>query len=113
MCWANRRSNVRLSLAVLAVVLAGRGGGYAPLWAAEPRDPFAFGSQRGAPVDAPVLVGILWDAVEPLAIVDERSVTVGQTVFGWQVVEIRPSDIVIERAGIRQTLAPGSFFPSE
>jgi len=85
------------------------------VWAAELRDPFLFGSQD-TPVkipSQPTLTGILWDATSPLAMINDEPVTVGQHIGGWQVIQIQPDAIVIQRDSRTLTLVPGSPVPSE
>jgi len=82
--------------------------------AEELRDPFLFGPREAVAVTAqPVLNGILWDARSPLAVIEGEPVVVGQTVGGWQVIEIQPDRIVIQRDSQRQLIAPGDSFPAE
>lgn len=82
----------------------------------ELRDPFAFGPRVEAvnrvvkPAGA-MLMGILWDATRPLAIVGEETVAVGDTVAGWQVVQILEGHIVIQRGERRATIPPGGSIP--
>ena len=84
-----------------------------PLWAEEPRDPFVFGRRQAAFVDAqPVLTGILWDATNPLVMVDGEPMTIGQQVSGWTMTQVGPDHVVIERDGQQQTLSPGNPFPA-
>ena len=79
------------------------------------RDPFVFGSSERHPqqVSQPILTGILWDAVRPMAVVDGKPVLVGETVAGWQVVEIHSGEVVIQQGPLRKTLEPGASFPAE
>ena len=92
-------------------------GGSSPAWTEELRDPFVFGPRKAASSTAtttlPVLTGILWDAKSPLAVIDGEPATVGQDVGGWQVVEIRPDRVVIQRDSERRTLVPGSSLPAD
>lgn len=79
---------------------------------AEPRDPFMFGPRaEGVQPSGPALIGVLWDATQPLAMVGEETVAVGGRVDGWQVIEIQPDGIVIQRADRREFLTPGTPFP--
>ncbi len=78
------------------------------------RDPFIFGSgdPRGDSTTS-VLVGVLWDTQKPVAVVGERSVVTGQFIGDWEVVEIRPEGIVVQR-GVRQVLIePGQTLPGD
>ncbi len=101
-----------LQLAIL--LLASGAGGPA---CAELRDPFMFGP--GGPGDAvpeqppPVLVGVVWSLERPMAIVDDQTVAVGAAVGGWQVADIQPDGITIERAGRREFVTPGNAFPAD
>ena len=80
--------------------------------AAESRDPFMFGPRaEGAAPSGPILVGVLWDASQPLAIVGEETVGVGGRIAGWQVMQIQPDGIVIQREDRREFLTPGTPFP--
>ena len=83
--------------------------------AEELRDPFLFGSRETVPqaTGQPRLTGIIWDATNPLAIIDGEPVTVGQTVGGWRVVKIQRDGIVIQRDSTTKTMTPGSPLPSE
>ncbi len=82
--------------------------------AEEPRDPFLFGSradQIGPSV--PTLVGILWDPKQPLAIVGEETVAVGYRLGDWQVIQIHPDQLVIQRGEEQITLRPGDAVPQD
>lgn len=81
--------------------------------AGEGRDPFVFGpgEEHSPRAGAPILTGIVWDAVRPLAVVDGEPVTVGETVAGWQLVEIQPGGVVIQQGARRETVEPGGLFP--
>jgi hypothetical protein len=83
--------------------------------AGEWRDPFVFGPSEQYPqrVGQPILTGIVWDAVRPLAVVDGEPVMLGETVAGWQIVEIHPGRIVVQQGTVRDTLEPGALFPQE
>ncbi|MBI2495959.1 MAG: hypothetical protein HYY59_00375 [Candidatus Omnitrophica bacterium] len=82
----------------------------------ELRDPFTFGPRVEAVTKVvkpagPVLMGILWDATRPLAIVGEETVAAGDTVAGWRVVRILEGHIVIQRGERRETMTPGGSIP--
>lgn len=79
--------------------------------AEELRDPFTFGPRTGEQGASPILMGILWDATHPLAMVGEREVTVGESVAGWQVVEIQPDGMTIRRGDQQEIVRPGEVFP--
>ena len=82
--------------------------------AEEPRDPFMFGPRDGQPQSASTtLVGVLWDPTHPLAIVGEQMIGVGDRIGGWQVVQIQPDGIVIQRDERRELLTPGNAIPSD
>lgn len=90
--------------------------------AAEPRrDPFMFGSAfESAPaasvapaVPGPVLIGVLWDAAQPLAVFGEDPIAAGQEVAGWRIAEITPNGVVVERGGQRVSLEPGQNIPPQ
>jgi len=85
-----------------------------PVQAAEGRDPFQFGPREATQsTSGPLLTGIIWDAYSPLAIVEGEPVTLGQTVRGWQIIEIQPDYLIVQRDSQRQTLVPGSPWPPE
>lgn len=102
------RSNIMLGL-WLALSTCGMGE------AGELRDPFVFGAveHRIEVGTNPALTGILWDAKSPLAMFNGEPVVLGQTVAGWQVVEIHPDSVVIQRGQRRETLVSGSSMPSD
>ena len=81
------------------------------------RDPFVFGprarTQAAVRVVGPTLLGIVWDATHPLAIVGEESVGIGDVVAGWRVVGIQQDGITVEREGRRERVSPGSSLPAE
>ena len=84
------------------------------------RDPFAFGSMEVVPVPATVarpkqsrLIGVLWDAKNPLAVIDGEPVSVGQQVRGWRVIAIQPNRVVIQRGDRKETLMTGDAIPTE
>lgn len=83
--------------------------------AAELRDPFLFGprAQQGTEPLGPILVGVFWDATQPLAMVGEEAVAVGGRVGGWQIVRIQPDGILIQRGDRREFLTTGSPFPAD
>ena len=87
--------------------------------AAEPRrDPFMFGSASGstseaAGVPGPILIGVLWDAAQPLAVFGEEPVPAGHEVAGWRIAEITPNGVVVERGGQRVSLEPGQTIPPQ
>ena len=41
------------------------------------------------------LNGVLWDLKEPKAIVNEQTLLVGETIYGYTVVEIKPRSVVL------------------
>ena len=78
------------------------------------RDPFVFGPREsGSEQPGAALMGVLWDATHPLAIVGEQTVGVGDRVGGWQVVEIQENGIVIQRDDRRETVAIGNSLPTD
>lgn len=81
--------------------------------AQELRDPFVFGPRSGSQAGAAMLIGVLWDATKPLAIVGEATVQVGDVVDGWRVVEIRQDGIVLEQGARQEFIAPGTLIPLE
>ena len=79
---------------------------------AQERDPFTFGPRDEAVAQAsPTLIGILWDTTHPLAIVGDQTVGIGDAVAGWQVTQIQPDGITIERGARRELLTPGQPLP--
>ncbi len=87
----------------------------AALYAEELRDPFVFGSRSdaAAPSSGQTLVGILWDAAHPLAIIGDQTVGVGDTVSGWQVVQIRQNGVEMKRGDEHALLTPGNSLPQD
>ena len=85
--------------------------------AEELRDPFVFGPREcaGMPVQVGrlVLVGVLWDATRPLAIVGNETVDVGDLIAEWRVVEIRQNGIVVQRGEHQAFVTPGSSLPND
>ena len=83
------------------------------LGADEGRDPFTFGPKAEELIKpaSPVLIGVLWDASHPLAMVGEQTVAVGDRVADWQVVEIRQDGIMIQRGERRTLITPGDAIP--
>lgn len=79
------------------------------------RDPFMFGSRQGGTAEGPemVLMGVLWDATRPLAIVGDQEVGVGDQVADWQVVEIQENGIIVQRGDRRETVALGNSLPTD
>lgn len=62
------------------------------------RDPFAFGSTISTPETTASdlsLVGILWDKVNPLAIIDDNIVKIGDSVGSNKVVDIRQDRVIL------------------
>ena len=85
------------------------------------RDPFLFGS---AEVAAPTttaaqtpksarLIGVLWDAKNPLALIDGEPVRIGQQVKGWRIITMQPDRVVIQRGDRKETLMTGDAIPVE
>ena len=78
------------------------------------RDPFVFGPRESAPEQpGAVLMGVLWDATHPLAIVGEQTVGVGDRVADWQVVEIHENGIVVQRDDRREIVSIGNRIPTD
>jgi len=76
------------------------------------RDPFTFGPREDMPAaTAVILMGVLWDSPQPLAIVGGETVGVGDRVGDWEVVKIQETGIVIQRGDRRETVAIGSNLP--
>ncbi len=82
--------------------------------AEELRDPFMFGPRAETSAQSrAVLLGILWDATHPLAIVGDQMVAIGDHLGEWRVVEIHPDQIVLERAGRRESVIIGQPLPTD
>ena len=84
--------------------------------AKELRDPFEFAPWRDdvthiSKDSGPPLIGVLWGEKDPLAIVGEETVAVGDRIGGWQIVTIEQDAIVVERGGYRQTVRLGQRLP--
>ena len=79
------------------------------------RDPFVFGPREGGVAEASgtVLIGVLWDATHPLAIVGEQPVGIGDRVADWEVVAIQPNGITVQRGDRREFVTPGNSLPTE
>ena len=77
------------------------------------RDPFLFGvsADRAAPW-AGELIGILWDATSPLAMVGDQAVSVGSELGPWKVVEIHPDGMVLQLGERREFIRIGDRLPS-
>ena len=77
------------------------------------RDPFTFSPHEGAMnMSEMVLIGVLWDEAHPLAIVGDENVGIGDRVMNWQIVEIQPDRIIVQRGDRRETVALGNSLPS-
>ena len=84
--------------------------------AEELRDPFTFGprTDTALPVaTGPVLMGVLWDATKPLAILGDETVGVGDVIAEWRVLEIRQNGIVVQRGERQAFVTPGSSLPGD
>jgi hypothetical protein len=85
--------------------------------AQELRDPFTFGTRHRVLAPRPkttqqlVLVGIIWDPAQPLALIGEQTVAVGQTIDGWRIEAITPEHVVLQREDERVTLLAGAALP--
>jgi hypothetical protein len=78
------------------------------------RDPFTFGPREGTSEASPMtLIGVLWNAPKPLAIVGDRMVGLGDQVGGWEIVQIQEDGIVIQRDDRRETVAIGNSLPTD
>lgn len=90
-----------------------QGPSAAPEPAAPAPSPASSVPRSGPTQPPPPLIGVLWDATQPLAIVGEQTVGVGDVVGEWQVVEIRPDGIVVQRGERRAFVGPGAKLPGE
>ena len=80
--------------------------------AEELRDPFTFGPRTSATSQSrPMLIGILWDATHPLAIVGEQTVAVGEMLESWQIIAIEPDGIRLQRGQQQQVVTTGHPLP--
>ena len=52
----------------------------------------------------PVVNGILWDLQAPSAVINGRVVNPGDSVDGWQVVEIQPHQVTLSNGTTRKTI---------
>jgi hypothetical protein len=84
-----------------------------PVSAQELRDPFEFGPEEIRVPSNLKLLGVLWDADHPFAIVNDETLAVGDEIAGWRIVEIQQDSVTVERYGVRTVLTPGSRFPEE
>ena len=81
-------------------------------YAEELRDPFTFGPRKNVVEQTGfVLLGVLWDATHPVAIIGEETVGVGDSVAGWQAIEIQQNGIVVQRGERKEFIAPGQNLP--
>ncbi len=113
---AVRSAAGRIGLIILVWSISG--GAQAAEQFEDLRDPFTFGprgdvTQNATPTSPTGLTGILWDAKNPLAMIDGELLTVGQTVAGWQIVEIQSDRIVLQRGSRQETLVSGASLPSD
>jgi len=77
------------------------------------RDPFTFGPREGTAAGPEmVLMGVLWDAAHPLAMLGDETVGIGDHVADWQVVEIRQDGIVVQRGDRREVVSIGKSIPA-
>ncbi len=84
----------------------------AALYAEELRDPFVFGSRAPTTTQSrPMLIGILWDATKPLAMLGEQTVAVGDTIEGWQIIAIEQDGIHLQRGDERAFVTTGHPLP--
>jgi hypothetical protein len=61
------------------------------------RDPFVLQETTSRLVKAVnlTLKGVLWDEAAPKAIVNEKTLTVGDTIYGYTVTDIRPQSVIL------------------
>ena len=107
-------------LAILALCLAQRASSASA--EEQLRDPFTFGSDEvttlpttttPARPKGPRLIGVLWDAKNPVAVIDGEPMSVGQQVKGWRITAIQPNRVVIQRGDQKATLTTGDPIPAE
>lgn len=102
------RAGLILSVALLGASLPSQAG------SDDLRDPFVFGPREDAARQTgPALIGILWDATRPLAIVGDEMVGVGDTIAGWTVVQIQEGGMVIRRDDRQEVITPGNALPAD
>ena len=83
-------------------------------YAEELRDPFTFGPRRDVVKQTGlILLGVLWDATHPLAIIGDETVGVGDSIAGWQVVEIQQNGVGVQRGERKEFIALGQSLPSD
>ena len=70
-------------------------------WARDPFVPLATFAAVTKAVNL-TLNGVLWDEKTPKAIINEKTLTVGEVLYGYTVVEIKPRSVVL-RTGERNT----------
>ena len=83
--------------------------------AQELRDPFTFGAS-GSTVEhpaQPTLIGVLWDVRQPLAMIGDDTVGVGDTIAGWNVIDIQQDGVTLQRDGRSVVLIPGTPLPPD
>ncbi len=119
LCRPSRSSHTRHGVILISVIVTGclvAGGPRG--WAAtdEVRDPFVFGPRASTQTQratGPALNGVLWDAAKPFALVGDAMVGPGDTVSGWQVVEIQKTGLMVQRGERRAFIALGDAFPTD
>jgi hypothetical protein len=61
------------------------------------RDPFVTQSTMGIVKAVNLtLKGILWDETSPKAIVNEKTLTIGDTIYGYTVIDIKPKSVTLK-----------------
>ena len=80
----------------------------------ELRDPFVFGPRETPDHHAElVVIGVLWDAAHPLAMVGEATVGVGDQIGDWRVIKIQHDGILIEQGERRKLITTGMAIPED
>ena len=116
---SSRTPENRCGLVVICLIMIGLMGGslHAVLAATdEIRDPFVFGPRvtvQTPHATGPTLNGVLWDVAKPLALVGDAMVGPGDTVDGWQVVDIQKTGLVIRRGERQEFIALGGALPPD
>ena len=100
--------SMKLALTAYCLLLTAADVGYAD----DLRDPFVFGSRAEVAAQAgPALIGVIWDATQPLAIVGEQTVAIGDRVEGWLVEAIGRDSVTLQVDDRREVIKLGETLP--